>query len=75
MSWTAARKRRPAMVVNSPGTARMTSWPARRTDISTTAGCHAYGRLISPAGRRADELQEAEARLVEPADAHWVVGH
>ncbi len=51
MSCMAARNRRPAMVVNSPGTASMTSCPTRRMEISTTAGCHAYGRLISPADR------------------------
>lgn len=50
-SCTASLRRRPAMVVNSPGTHRMMSCPTRRIWISTTLGCHSYGRLISPASR------------------------
>ena len=38
-SWTASRSLRPAMVVSSPGTHRMTSCPTRRIWISTMAGC------------------------------------
>ena len=71
MSWTAARSRRPAMVVNSPGTARTTSWPARKTDISTIAGCHAYGRLISPAHGQARCFARLEAQLQVPANIKW----
>ncbi len=35
----ASLRRRPAMVVNSPGTHRMTSCPTRRIWMSTIAGC------------------------------------
>ena len=64
MSYTASRRRRPAMVVSSPGTAKMTSWPARRIEISTMAGCQAYGRLISPVLRTQGQLQQGHVAPV-----------
>ena len=39
MAWIASRSLRPAMVVNSPGTHKMTSWPTRRIWMSTMLGC------------------------------------
>ena len=39
LSATASLSLRPAMVVNSPGTHKMTSWPTRRICTSTMLGC------------------------------------
>ena len=48
ISDTAVRSRRPAIVVNSPGTFRMNSFPTRNTEMGTLLGSQAYGDVTSP---------------------------